>query len=335
MIKSWCNDETKWEWDDIRKPAHVAKVHAAIDKNFTRYFDSMVKPAMPAGADLFAKLGEKFKVTGGPKPPPSGKADASAFVAAIGDYDKKAQRYRNLCDLAVLQEFRDDGPDAFKAELSRKCPVIVSVLQSKNAELKDWKIGYRLATSESLLSVFESLLRFGDEYMGKRGLEKTFSKLRTAKELALDHFDTPELSIPGVIGSGIKSLTLYHLHPSVFPSLGGRSMFALYFLTERSHFSLRSGGSEFLIINDGLKGKDLNMPMDHNYWYPYSPFAEYAMHVARLIESACAARGIDFDAQYRQVYVDAYFGHVCRLHAADLKVMAGIDDLREPSWAAK
>ena len=54
-----------------------------------------------------------------------------------------------------------------------------------------------------------------------------------------------------------------------------------------------------------------------------------------LTTSACAAREIDFDVQRRQVYVDAYFGHICDLHAADLKVMAGIDELREQVWASK
>lgn len=135
-----------------------------------------------------------------------------------------------------------------------------------------------------------------------------------------------------MIGSGIKSLVLHHFHPRVFPILRGPSMFALFFLTDKSAFDLLSDTSEFLIVDDGKKGKDLNIAMDHNYWYPYAQFNEYAVLVARLLKAACKAHGIDFDVEHRYVYVDAYFAHVCEVHAADLKVMRGIDEL---IWASK
>jgi hypothetical protein len=338
MIKSWCSSENpKAEWKAIRTPSHVAKIRAAIDKNFARYFYSLVHPAVaPAqGADLLARLGEKYKVTPSSKPAPTGTVAPSVFVKSIADHHKKAERYRGVFEPEVLQEFRSDDPDAFKTHLSRKCPVIVSLLQSHSSELKDWMMKYRLRTSEDLLSVFENLLAFAQEYMDELGVEKTYSTLETADALALDEFDTEELSITGVVGSGIKSLALYHLYPRVFPALGGRSVFALYFLTDKSTFDLRSKTSEFLIVNDGKEGKDVNIAMDHNYWYPYSQFTEYAMQVARSIQAECAARGIDFDVEYRYVYANAFFEHICDIHAADLKVMAGVDEMREQIWASK
>lgn len=341
MRKSWSMEDEpgkanpKAEWDDIRAPEHVAKVHAAIDKNFAKYFDSLMQPTVATGVDLLATLGGKYKVTKSSKPVAAPKSHAAVLVKAITDYEKMAQRYRKLFDGDVLQEYRDDQPDTFKTELSRKFPVIMSLLRAGSTELKEWKIKYNLKTSEELLCVFENLLAFSDEYMKARGAEATYSKLREASEFDLDGFDGEGMSIPGVIGSGIKSLALYHRHARVFPALGGRSVYGLFFLTDKSSFSLRSETSEFLMISDGLKGRDINMRMDHNYWYPYSLFAEYAMHVANSIQAACAARGIDFDVEYRHVYVDAFFGHIGDVHAADLKVMAGVDELREAMWAAK
>lgn len=333
MIKSWCiNDNPNAEWKDIRAPAHVAKVRAAIEKNFAHYFESQVQPpAAPASTDLLARLGEKYKVTSS-KPAPAAKADTSAFVNAIEEHDKKAHRYHAVFDTEVLNEFRADDPDAFKTHLSRKCPVILSLLQSSDSELKEWKMKYRMRGSEELLVVFENLLAFAAEYMADHGDEKTYATLETASDLELDDFDNEELSILGVIGSGIKSLVLHHFYPRVFPILRGPSMFALFFLTDKSAFDLRSDTSEFLIVDDGKKGKDLNIAMDHNYWYPYAQFTEYAVLVARLLQTACKARGIDFDVEHRHVYVDAYFAHVCEVHAADLKVMRGIDEL---AWASK
>lgn len=334
MLKSWCiDDNPKAEWKDIRAPAHVAKVRAAIEKNFARYFDSLVHPpqAAPAGTDLLARLGEKYKVTSS-KPAPAAKADPSAFVNAIEEHDKKAHRYHAVFDAEVLTEFRADDPDAFKTHLSRKCPVIISLLQSSDSELKEWKMKYRVRDSEELLVVFENLLAFAAQYMADHGDEKTYATRVTASDLALDEFDTEDLSILGVIGSGIKSLVLHHFYPRVFPILRGPSMFALFFLTDKSAFDLRSDTSEFLIVDDAKKGKDLNIAMDHNYWYPYAQFTEYAVLVARLLQTACKASGIDFDVEHRYVYVDAYFAHVCEVHAADLKVMRGIDEL---AWASK
>lgn len=335
MIKSWCNsDNPKAEWKDIREPAHVAKVRAAIEKNFSRYFESLVHPpqAAPAGADLLARLGEKYKVTTSAKPVPVTKADPTAFIDAIEQHEKKAPRYRGVFETEVLNEFRTDSPDEFKTHLSRKCPVIISLLQSSDNELKEWKMKYRLRSSDELLAVFENLLAFAEEYMAEHGDEKTYAKLKTASDLALDDFDTEEVSIQGVIGSGIKSLVLHHFYPRVFPILRGPSMFALFFLTDKSAFELRSDTSEFLIIDDGKKGKNVNIAMEHNYWYPYAQFAEYAVLVADHIQKACEARAIDFDVEFRHVYVDAYFAHVCEIHAADVKVMKGTDEL---TWASK
>ena len=255
MIKSWCSsDNPKAEWNDIKRPAHVAQIRAAITKNLPHYFDSLVHPAeAPApGTDLLARLGEKYKVTASNKatPAPKAKADASSFEKAIADHDKRAQQYRGVFEPEVLEEYRADDPDTFKTLLSRKCPVIRIITNSKSTELKDWRIAYKRCPSEKLLTVFENLLAFASEYLDELGVEKKYATLKTAEALAVDDFDTDELSIPGVIGSGIKSLALYHLYPRVFPALGGRSVFALYFLTEKATFDLRSKTSEFLIVND-------------------------------------------------------------------------------------
>lgn len=333
MYKSWTED--KAEWKDIVEPAHIAKVRKAIDANFARYFETLTRPAVPQGNDLFERLGEKFKVAPSKKPLPASKPDASAFVDAIAAYSKKAQRYRNFFTQDILTEFRNDDPDEFQSQLRKKCPVILGLVQSKSDDLKEWRIKYKQTSSPELLEVFENLINFAADYDNDAGKEASYSKYVDHGEFQVDDFDTEEMSILGVIGGGIKSTVLYHLNPRVFPERSDAAMFALFFLTDKSPFSLRSKTSEFLQIDDRKLGRDVNLKMDHNYWYGYPLFCSYAMQVARRLEDACRTVHIDFDVEHRYVYVDAYFDHICEVHADELKVMRGVDDLKQLSWAAK
>ena len=337
MLKSWSDDDDKREWEDVEERDHIAQIRAAVQKNFPKYFASLVRPAPPKGNDLLSHLSKagKFKVT----PPKKAKvdpiADASMFEAAIRAYEKESVSYRDFFSAEGLQQYRDDDPDAFKTDLSRKCPIIRKLIQSKRSELKEWRIKYNRTPSEELLSTFEQLLSFAEEYLNESGDEEHYVTLDAWDDFEFDGYDEDSAAVPGVIGGGIKSLVLYHREPRVFPSRSGAAMYGLFFLTEKLSFGLRSKTSEFLMIDDHLDGADVNIKMDHNYWYSYRLFTSYAMMVARLIEHACKERSLSFDVDYRHVYVDAFFQHVCDCHADEVKVMRGVDDLKEQYWAAR
>jgi hypothetical protein len=327
MYRSWSDDEAKQEWDIIKERVHVERVRTEIRKNFPRYFASLIKPKEPAGTNLTDVLGTKFKVTGHTKSNPEPLPDRLVFANAIEGYEKEAVRYREFFDAELLQEYRDDDPDAFKGQLSRKCPLIHKLIRSKRDELKEWKFKYNQKSSEELLATFERLIGFANDYLEGQGREGQYCKLDEWEEFDFDGYDEDEAGIPGVVGGGIKSIVLHHLNPRVFPKRSGLALWGLYFLTDRSTFSLRSKTSEFLMINDRLEGRDLNIKMDHNYWYSYALFASYVKLLAHHLEEACRIAKLPFDLEYRYVYVDTFLEHVCDQHRELLTTMRGGDEL--------
>lgn len=339
MLKSWSDDDKKTEWRDVEKADHIARLWARIEKAVPRYFESLVAPAEAAGTDLLDQLATsgRFKVAA-KKASPAPKqrvADGAAFEKALAAYEKKATKYRDFFDPEVLTEYRDDDPDAFKDALSRKCPVILTILQSKSPELKEWLFKYRVTPSEELLSTFENLVGFAQAYIAEHDDDEAYAGYDAIDDFDFDGFDDEAAGLAGVIGGGIKSIVLYHLEPRIFPERSSAAVYALYFLTGKEAFGLRSKTSEFLMINDHLLGADVNMKMDHNYWYSYRLFTLYALRIGRMIEGLCREHGLSFDVDDRYVYVDALLQHVVETHKADMKVLRGVDDLREQFWATK
>jgi hypothetical protein len=332
MYKSWNDNGTRAEWDDVLKERHVAAVREAIKSRFIGYLDKALKPVVPAGNDLRDRLAAygTFKVTGPKKPESENRPDPSRFVDALSTYEKEALRYRDFFNTEKLELFRLDDPDAFKTALSREAPVIRKILQSKRGELKEWRIKYNSNTSsEELLAVFEELIGFSDGYFKEFGEEGKYAALSSHDDFKFDAYAEDEIGIPGVIGGGIKSRVLFHLHPRIFPERSGLSLYALFFLTGKSHFRLRSQTSEFLMIDDSKEGLDVNIKMDHNYWYSYRLFTSYALMLATMIEAEFRARGLHFDVEHRYVYLDAFFQFICSCHEQEVRDMRGNDELGE------
>lgn len=334
MLKSWSNDEQKSEWQAVEELDHVDALWAAVEQSLPGYLSTMVAPKAPGGEDILSKLGAtgKFKISGKKAKPTAVIADPSRFEDALESFEKRAAKYRAFFLTDLLQEFRDDDPDSFKGQVSKKCPVIQAGLQSKSEDLKEWQIRFKMTPSAELLTTFENLVAFADDYVESDGDEDDYSQHDAMGDFKFEGFDGEHVGVPGVIGGGIKSEVLYHLHPRLFPLRSRAALYGLYFLTGRSYFGLHSKTSEFLMINDTVKNPDWNMRMDHNYWYSYALFTLYAMRVARALQAVCAEKGLSFEVENRYVYVDAFFRHVCNRHPDDLKVMRGVDEM---SWGGK
>lgn len=340
MLKSWSDDEEKSarEWDAVETPEHVGSIWEAIEGSFPRYFCSLVKPIAPKGHDLMEMLASsgKFKVASSNKKKPATpdiRADGSVFDRAIAEYEKKALKYRDFFSCENLTEYRDDDPDGFKDALSRKCPIILTTLQSKNIELKDWMIKYRQTRSDELLSTFENLSLFANEYISAQSDEVAYATFETSHDFGLDGFTDERAGILGVIGGGIKSTILYHLDSRLFPLRSSKALYALYFLTGKQSFDMPSKTSEFLMINDRLLGRDINIKMGHNNWYPYRLFTVLAHRLARTIQAECHACGLPAEVEHRYVFVDAFLQHVVETHKSEMKDLRGVDDLQ--FWTAK
>jgi hypothetical protein len=334
MLKSWTNDDEKSEWRAVEEADHVAAVWTAVEHSMPEYLAKMVAPSAPGGEDILSKLKAtgNFKVTSKKAKPVAPIADPSHFDDALKAFEKRSAKYQEFFVTDLLQEFRDDDPDSFKGALSKRCPVIQGGLNAKSEDLKEWKIKFKMTPSSELLTTFENLVTFADEYLESDGDEDEYSQHDAMGDFEFEGFDGEHVGVPGVIGGGIKSEVLYNLHPRLFPLRSKRALCGLYFLTGRSHFGLRSKTSEFLMIDDTIKNPAWNMRMDHNYWYSYALFTLYAMRVARALQDAFIEKGLSFEVDHRYVYVDAFFRHVCDCHPEDMKVMGGGDDM---SWGWK
>lgn len=337
MLKSWVSDPEKAEFDAIREPKHMAAVWEDVRKAFPRYFASLVAPKVAEGADLLEQLkaNEHFRVKTPKKPKSEPKPDFSVLTAAVTEYDDDAEVYREFFDPERLAEFREDDPDAFKTELSKKCPVIRQTLNSRLDDLKEWKFKYKVAKSATLLEAFEHLRGLGDGYLADSGEEADFDRYDDPDDFAMEDFNEETTGVPGVVGGGIKSKVLHEIDARVFAHRGSNALFGLYFLTEEKTYRLKSGTSEFIMVDDKRLGRDegwnnrYNMKVAQNYWYPYELFAFYAMRIWRLLRDACAEHGYALDPTFRFVYVQAFLDHVCDENAEALKVLKGVDELSE------
>jgi len=315
--------EGQVEFDAMKTPKHINTVWPAIERNFDKYWQSLIHHN--SDVDKYNVLLEKFP--GKPKTIDVFKTLNRVFSTAIKEYEQKAASYREFFDEDSLQEYQDYDPNGFKRELAKKCPIIRHTVNSKREELKDWQYKFRNKTGQELLDTFMNVLKFSKEYASDNP-EPIFGSLNEYSAIKLEALDDqPELRLEGVIGSGIKSCVLYHLHPRLFPELNRRSMYGLYFLSEMEDFGLRSQTPEFLMINDGYKSNMRNIKMDHNYWYPFGLIVLYSMRLYRKIDEKCRTAKVSIDPQYRFVYVSCLFNEIWLCHKEHIQTMMCIDEM--------
>lgn len=286
---------------------HIALVKAAIEKTFDHYFERFVAECQPkAGvAAAAAVLSTKFKVKSEPLDPAPGVRQR--FAGAIDAYRKEADRYRGFFNEETLDEYRQSDPKIFKRDLAqvRNCRIIADCVKSPREDMRLWQAKFAGRSAVELLDVFTNLFNAAVEYSASCE-RSAYAAANCREDLQLDQFDNDEtLRADGVVGNGIKSYVLYHLFPDVFPICARQALFALYFLSNKEHFGLESGTSEFLMIDDTRPEKQIRT-MEHNYWYPYSLLTWHRLELSRLIESRCAKLGIAMDPNWRYVYTSPF-----------------------------
>lgn len=325
MIRS--TNKELGEYDLVRELDHVAEVWDAISRALPDYWKGFVEAER--GPDPVAQLATKFKTTGSKR-----KTDrevlAPVFETSLVAYDKEAQKYRKFFDAEAIEEYQDD-PNSFKQGLMRDVPVIANTLRQRRKELAEWQKHFKIAKGKDLLEIFANVLEFIDGWL-EQHVPATYRDLDDPAAFGLDDLDDDDtMSMQNVVGMGIKSIVLYHLHPDRLPPRGRAGLYGLYFLSGRADFGLPSGSSEFLMINDLNPVSDGSFVMDQNYWYPYGLYSLYSLRVCRWMEQRLAEAGIALDPAMRYVYVDRFFEAVCDQHEADLRTMRAHERFEIPA----
>jgi hypothetical protein len=322
------------ERDVVLTDDHIRKVWTAIEHNFKPYFDRFVACCQPpTNPEILARtLGKKFKVK------VVGQADQGlafgmALREAIDGYEGDAAIYRNFFNEDTLQEYEEVNASEFKRALRKQqnCPIVSKCVRSRHEEMHEWQSKFSARAPRELRAVFRELYNTATDY-ASRMREDRYAKYDSWQKIKLDWFDDDEnLRAEGVVGTGIKSTVLYHLHADIFPLSDTNAMFALYFLSGKESFGLPSNSNEFIMVNDQKPDPSMIDRIDRNYWYPYPLFTLYQLRIYRLFQSACSKLKVTLDPKHRYVYCTAFMRHIIET-PPESELVEAMRPVRESAW---
>lgn len=319
--------KSKKEFSLIDKPEHIAKLTQLLEKNFEAYFNSLINNYR--SNDSLEKLKKQWGKNIALKT--DGECIREIFAYRIDEFEKEAEKYREAFAQDNLEDCRHDE-NSFKDYLIKRCPVITKSWGAQNVkELDEWRKLFAMTPTVVLLDTFENLINFTADYLENYD-ETEYGKYLNADNFNFNEIEEHEYSITGVIGMGIKAITIYHLYPHIFPKRGKLDLFGMYFLTNQNepyinlfHFPTKT--SEFIMINDETNGKEGTYKADQNYWYPYGLFTSYAMKLYRMIVEQCKKMNVALDPHYRYVYVNTYLENISKHHSEDIKTLTKSSDI--------
>jgi len=271
--------------DRLYKPEHIHEVLTDMTEGFEVYFQKIV----PDKTHLVHVLKE-----------------------SVEKFEHERGKYIELLDRAYLEEFEYD-PGSFKGTLRRDCPIIRRCLNSPAKVMDAYRKGFNQASGEDMLEVVINLSGFVDEFIAEFNPGKQL-KAKHPSELGVSDLDTETYTTFGVIGGGIRSHIIYNLHPIAFPSRSQNSIWSYYFITHQKDYGFEDG-SEFLMINSDGVGTQ------QNFFYPYDLFTYYAGKIFLLLKEKCLEYDYPLKAEYRYVYVNAFFDGVANLHSEDINAL--------------
>ncbi|MGG3041786.1 hypothetical protein ABEO76_01070 [Bacillus anthracis] len=306
---------------------HIERVVTEIKVHFQDYFERFIESEAGTlvSAKQAQKLADKFGSDGSVRilKKDTGVTLKRIIVESIEQFEKDRESYINLLDEEALEEYEDD-PAGFKSTLRKECPIIRVTLMSKIKELDKYRLEFRLANPDELLTVCTNLSSFANWYAAEWE-DYDYDSISHLEDLELKDLDTKDYSVFGVIGGGIKSHFMYKLHPAYFPYRSKESVWALWYLTDKKTFDCEEG-SQFLMIN---VEKSLT---NQNYFYPYELFSYYAYHVYLLLKKEAKKHAVHIPGQYRYVLVERFFSFISKLHEEDIKILSSSPEDRHYLW---
>ena len=309
------------EFNKIRETEHMGaiwdEILSGLERYWPRFLDTVKnKKSKEASTGIFGEGDTpEFKIH-------------QYFEKTLAKYDNARDQYVDLFDAETLEEYLED-PNSFKQSLSKDIPIISQTLHSPAAELKEWKIAFRLAPPSDLLNVFINIVDFMQEWEAAECM-KEFQNSEEIDDLELGELGCDEYLIQQVIGGGIQSNVMHHIDCKRFPIRNRNSLYALYFLSSQKSCGLPSDSSEFLMVGDCSIDEHGFIMMEHNFWYPYDVYWVYADRIYDWLSDKLATMNIDVNKSMKYVYVRAFSDGICSLHSDDIKTMRGHERFEVP-----
>ncbi len=244
----------------------------------------------------------------------------------INEHKSNQDKYTELFNPEVMEEYEDDL-DGFKGSvLSRRCPVIQKTLNSKQEALNDWKRAYRYATAEELYDTFYNMIDYAEDYNNKD--EQDIEAIEILEDVSFSDMDEAACYLTGVIGTGIMSTVLNAIYPRIFPGRFRVGMFALYILSGGGAIDMKSETSEFIMVKDDMYSKTGIIETEHNYFYPYETFGLFTLKIYRKLNKELYEKyDIAFPNDFRYVLTNNFYSFVCEKNKDSIKTLLGNDDI--------
>lgn len=298
---------------------HQEKVLAVIAAEFEKVFPGFVETeaGQLISEDDFMQLQRAFRVTVDKKKAVKNRRDnfLSIIKKSIDGFEKNRQKYYDLMDPEMLEEYAEDYNDFKATTLKLECPIIHATLFTDRDELKQYKMDFMAAAPKRLYDVVFNLSEFSREYTASYDQE-AYENIGTYDELGLSVLEEggEKYTAYGVIGGGIRSQMLYKLHPKCFPNRSQWALWALWFLSGKEDFGCEMN-SEFLMID--VKA----VTTQQNYFYPYDLFTFYMYHIYKLLVDKAKEMDVFIDPEYKYVIVDAFMNYIYDLHEESIAIL--------------
>lgn len=306
----------------IREQRHIDQVWALMQPLLKEYSDGFLEALSHSGSM------------------PSPQANYSLWLRnLIVENESLNERYHDIFDLDAMEEYAED-PDVFKGDVLRKqCPIIRHSLASRAQVMQEWKAKYYACKSIGLVDAFTNMICFAEDYdyeMDEVAME-VLDKVDDCRisEMENEESENGRAYISGVLGYGIVSNILNHMHPRTFPGYYKTGVWSLYFLAKGSKELMPSGTSEFAMLKDDRPNHVGAYEMEHNYTLAYEIFNIYTLRIWRLLAPRIEARfGTGFPTQYRFLLTNSFYDYVASKNSASIATLAGNDDVLKftTSW---
>lgn len=312
-------DTREWnrEFRLIKKQSHIDEVWSVMEPIVNDYAERYFADRTHEGGPIQPKQAMTLHVRG-----------------LILENDKLHDRYHEIFDPDLMEEYGDDTEGFKGVVLKKRCKVIADTLGSPADDLKEWKAKFYSCKSQRLYDAFVNMTEFAaayDESMDEEamGALDDVDSCRLA-EMEDEKSEFGDCYITGVLGYGIVTNILNHMYPRTFPGSHHAGTWSLFFLSGGNKLiDMPSGTSEFTMLKDDhMVGG--NYITDHNYFLPYEVFCIYTLRIYRLLEKRMKDRfGYEFPSDQHFLLTNDFYSFVRTQNASYIATCTGSDVDRE------
>lgn len=178
-------------------------------------------------------------------------------------------------------------------------------------ELRKYREQFLKTTAADIFITVRNILKSTIVYVNNIAKDINYNRVGTIEQLKVDYLNEDAMLLAGVIGLGIRSEMLHRLYPGNFSIMTRRSLWGMYFLSEKQEEFITDEQSD-----DGRKQRT-----SHNWEYEYDRFLLYNNFIANLFEGKLIKYGIKMKGNLRFGYVNMFLNDIARFHKDEIAAL--------------